>query len=128
MSSHQQSHRKVTVSTLKQMKTAGTPIVSLTAYDAAFARVLDEAGCDFLLVGDSLGMVVQGQSTTIPVSVEDIIYHTQLVTRGAQRALVMADMPFMSYSSAEDCLRNAARLMKEGGAEMVKLDFLAALV
>ena len=123
MSSHQQSHRKVTVSTLKQMKTAGTPIVSLTAYDAAFARVLDEAGCDFLLVGDSLGMVVQGQSTTIPVSVEDIIYHTQLVTRGAQRALVMADMPFMSYSSAEDCLRNAARLMKEGGAEMVKLEW-----
>jgi len=123
MSSHQQSHRKVTVSTLKQMKTAGTPIVSLTAYDAAFARVLDEAGCDFLLVGDSLGMVVQGQSTTIPVSVEDIIYHTQLVTRGAQRALVMADMPFMSYFSAEDCLRNAARLMKEGGAEMVKLEW-----
>jgi len=123
MSSHQQSHRKVTVSTLKQMKAAGTPIVSLTAYDAAFARVLDEAGCDFLLVGDSLGMVVQGQSTTIPVSVEDIIYHTQLVTRGVQRALVMADMPFMSYSSAEDCLRNAARLMKEGGAEMVKLEW-----
>ncbi len=123
MSAHDQNTRKVTVSTLKQMKAAGTPIVSLTAYDAAFARVLDAAGCDFLLVGDSVGMVVQGQATTIPVTVDDIIYHTRLVTRGVHRALVMADMPFMSYSSASDCLRNAARLMKEGGAEMVKLEW-----
>lgn len=123
MSAQHQSARKVTVQTLKQMKGTGTPIVSLTAYDAAFARVLDDAGCDFLLVGDSVGMVVQGQATTIPVSVEDIIYHTRMVARGVQRALVMADMPFMSYSSPEDCLHNAARLMKEGGAEMVKLEW-----
>lgn len=123
MSAHHQEVRKVTVQTLKQMKLAGERIVSLTAYDAAFARVLDAAGCDFILVGDSLGMVVQGQATTIPVSVDDIIYHTRLVVRGTQRALIMADMPFMSYSSAQDCLLNAARLMKEGGAEIVKLEW-----
>ncbi len=123
MSAQHQDVRKVTVQTLKQMKTAGERIVSLTAYDAAFARVLDVAGCDFILVGDSLGMVVQGQATTIPVTVDDIIYHTRLVVRGTRRALVMADMPFMSYSSAQDCLLNAGRLMKEGGAEIVKLEW-----
>ena len=123
MSSQPLASRKVSVQTFKQMKTQRTPIVALTAYDAAFARVLDEAGCDFILVGDSLGMVVQGLSTTIPVTVDDIIYHTRLVARGCARALVMADMPFMSYFSADDCLRNAARLMKEGGAEMVKLEW-----
>ncbi len=123
MSAQHQDVRKVTVQTLKQMKAAGDRIVSLTAYDAAFARVLDAAGCDFILVGDSVGMVVQGQATTIPVTIDDIIYHTRMVVRGTQRALVMADMPFMSYSSAQDCLLNAARLMKEGGAEMVKLEW-----
>ncbi len=123
MSQHQQDVRKITIQTLKSMKAAGQPIASLTAYDAAFARVLDAAGCDFILVGDSLGMVVQGQATTIPVTVDDIIYHTRLVARGTTRALLMADMPFMSYSSATDCLRNAARLMKEGGAEIVKLEW-----
>jgi len=114
---------KVTTQTLRQMKTARQRIVSLTAYDAAFARVLDAAGCDFILVGDSVGMVVQGHATTIPVSVDDIIYHTRMVARGTQRALVMADMPFMSYHSPNECLHNAARLMKEGGAEMVKLEW-----
>lgn len=114
---------KVTTQTLRQMKTAGQKIVSLTAYDAAFARVLDAAGCDFILVGDSAGMVVQGHATTIPVTVDDIIYHTRMVARGTQRALVMADMPFMSYHSPNECLHNAARLMKEGGAEMVKLEW-----
>jgi 3-methyl-2-oxobutanoate hydroxymethyltransferase len=123
MSAQHQDVRKVTVQTLKQMKAAGDRIVSLTAYDAAFARVLDAAGCDFILVGDSVGMVVQGQATTIPVTIDDIIYHTRMVVRGTQRSLVMADMPFMSYSSAQDCLLNAARLMKEGGAEMVKLEW-----
>lgn len=123
MSSHHQDMRKVTVQTLKQMKSAGERIVSLTAYDAAFAHVLDTAGCDFILVGDSVGMVVQGLATTIPVTVDEIIYHTRMVGRGTRRALVMADMPFMSYSSAQDCLRNAARLMKEGGAEIVKLEW-----
>jgi 3-methyl-2-oxobutanoate hydroxymethyltransferase len=123
VSAHHQDGRKVTVQTLKQMKSAGERIVALTAYDAAFAQVLDAAGCDFILVGDSLGMVVQGHATTIPVAVEEIVYHTRMVARGTRRALVMADMPFMSYSSAQDCLRNAARLMKEGGAEIVKLEW-----
>jgi len=114
---------KVTTQTLRQMKASGEKIASLTAYDAAFARVLDAAGCDFILVGDSVGMVVQGQATTIPVSVDDIVYHTRLVSRGTERALIMADMPFMSYHSPTECLHNAARLMKEGGAEMVKLEW-----
>lgn len=123
MSAHNEDAAKVTTRSLRQMKASGEVIASMTAYDAAFARILDLAGMDFILVGDSLGMVVQGQTTTIPVTVDDMIYHTQLVTRGARRAMVMADMPFMSYASERDCLRNAARLMKEGGAEMVKLEW-----
>ena len=123
MSVHNSDARKVTVATLRQMKLAGEKITSLTAYDAAFARVLDKAGTDFILVGDSLGMVVQGLETTVPVSVDQMIYHTQMVKRGIDRAMLMADMPFMSYSSGDDCLRNAARLMKEGGAEIVKLEW-----
>ena len=113
----------VTTRSLRQMKVDGEKIASLTAYDASFARVLDEAGMDFILVGDSLGMVVQGHTTTIPVTMDEMVYHTRLVSRGIKRALLMADMPFMSYASGEACLRNAARLMKEGGAEMVKLEW-----
>ncbi len=123
MSTHADTPKKVTTQTLRQMKASGERIASLTAYDAAFARVLDQAGCDFILVGDSLGMVVQGQATTIPVTIDHMIYHTQLVARGVERALLMADMPFMSYHSPNDCLHNAARLMKEGGAEVVKLEW-----
>ena len=123
MSLHATNIKKVTTQTLRQLKRDGEKIASLTAYDAAFARVLDRAGCDFILVGDSVGMVVQGQATTIPVTVDDIIYHTQLVARGVERALIMADMPFMSYHSPAECLHNAARLMKEGGAEVVKLEW-----
>ena len=78
---------------------------------------------DFILVGDSLGMVVQGHQTTIPVTMDEMIYHTQMVARGTNRAMIMADMPFMSYSSDKDCLDNAARLLKEGGAEIVKLEW-----
>jgi 3-methyl-2-oxobutanoate hydroxymethyltransferase len=114
---------RVTTRTLREMKARGERIVALTAYDAAFARVLDTAGCDFLLVGDSVGMVAQGRATTIPVTVDEIIYHTQMVARGTSRALLMADMPFMSYHSPAECLHNAARLMKEGGAEVVKLEW-----
>jgi 3-methyl-2-oxobutanoate hydroxymethyltransferase len=113
----------MTILDLQNLKTAGQKITSLTAYDAGFATVLDNAGMDFILVGDSLGMVVQGRATTIPVTIDEMIYHTQLVVRGTERAMVMADMPFMSYSSARDCLHNAARLMKEGGAEIVKLEW-----
>jgi 3-methyl-2-oxobutanoate hydroxymethyltransferase len=122
MSVHDE-HQKITTLGLQRLKQTGEKIASLTAYDAAFATVLDNAGMDFILVGDSVGMVVQGRRTTIPVTVEEMIYHTQLVVRGTRRAMVMADMPFMSYSSADDCLHNAARLMKEGGAEIVKLEW-----
>ena len=121
--SAQNDIKKVTLLGLQKLKDSGEKIASLTAYDAGFATVLDNAGVDFILVGDSLGMVVQGRETTIPVTIDEVIYHTQMVVRGTQRAMMMADMPFMSYSSAEDCLNNAARLMKEGGAEIVKLEW-----
>ncbi|MGE0486496.1 MAG: 3-methyl-2-oxobutanoate hydroxymethyltransferase [Gammaproteobacteria bacterium] len=123
MSAQQDMADKVTVRTLRLMKERGEKIASMTAYDAAFAHALDRVGIDFILVGDSLGMVVQGQATTIPVTVDHVVYHTQMVARGTRRAMIMADMPFMSYSSPADCLRNAARLMKEGGAEIVKLEW-----
>ncbi len=113
---------KVTVTTLQAMKARGEKIACLTAYDASFAAQLDAAGVDVVLVGDSLGMVVQGQTTTLPVQVEDVIYHTCAVARGLQRALLIADMPFMSYPTLERALTNAARLVQEGGAQMVKLE------
>ena len=95
----------------------------LTAYDFTFAHIVDTAGIDVLLVGDSLGNVVQGQDTTLPVTMEESLYHTRLVSRGASRALVVGDMPFGSYQvSAEDALRNAIRFVKEGGAQAVKLE------
>ncbi|MFW5925789.1 MAG: 3-methyl-2-oxobutanoate hydroxymethyltransferase [Myxococcota bacterium] len=115
--------RPVTVPLLHRMKERGEPIVMVTAYDATFARILDEGGADVLLVGDSLGMVVQGRDSTLPVTVEHMIYHTQAVVRGAHRAHVVADMPFMSYQVApEEALRNAGRLLAEGGAHAVKLE------
>jgi 3-methyl-2-oxobutanoate hydroxymethyltransferase len=118
-----EANRAVTTLRLVEMKTMGQKIACLTAYDALMARVLDEAGIDVLLVGDSLGNVVQGHETTIPVTLEDIIYHTRAVKRGAQRALVVADMPFMSYQvRADEAFRNAGRLMKEAGAGAVKLE------
>jgi 3-methyl-2-oxobutanoate hydroxymethyltransferase len=98
-------------------------IAAVTAYDAAFARIFDNAGVDLLLVGDSLGMVVQGGSNTLSVTLDEIIYHTRAVARGTSRALVVADMPFMSYQvSAEQALASAGRLIKEGNAEAVKLE------
>jgi 3-methyl-2-oxobutanoate hydroxymethyltransferase len=112
----------VNVSTLTKMKIDGEPIACLTAYDASFALLVDRAGTDLILVGDSLGMVIQGHDTTVPVTVEDIIYHTRTVTRGLRRAFLVADMPFMSYSSKAQALDNAVRLMQEGGAMMVKLE------
>jgi 3-methyl-2-oxobutanoate hydroxymethyltransferase len=116
------SQPPVNVSTLAQMKAEGEPIACLTAYDASFANMVDQAGTDLVLVGDSLGMVIQGYDTTVPVTVEDIIYHTRNVSRGLLRAFLVADMPFMSYSSSEQALENAVRLMQEGGAMMVKLE------
>lgn len=123
MSTQPHNQEKVTNRTLGLMKTQSNKIACLTAYDSAFAAVLERSGIEVILVGDSVGMVVQGHATTIPVTIDEIIYHTQLVSRGASRAMIMADMPFMSYSSPRDCLTNAARLMKEGGAEVVKLEW-----
>lgn len=115
--------RPVTVATLKKMKAEGQRFSCLTAYDAAFAGVLDRAGVDVVLVGDSLGMVVQGVETTIPVTMEHMLYHSQMVARGMRRPMLMVDMPFMSYATPDACLANAARLMKEGGAQVVKLEW-----
>lgn len=115
--------RKVTTIRLTEMKKAGCKIACLTAYDALTARILDEAGVDVLLVGDSLGNVFQGHETTLPVTLEETIYHTKCVVRGTTRALVVADMPFMSYQvSSEEAFRNAGRIMKETGASAVKLE------
>ena len=112
----------VNVSTLRKMKAAGEPIACLTAYDASFAALVDAAGTDLVLVGDSLGMVIQGHDTTVPVTVNDIIYHSRMVARGLRRAFLVADMPFMSYTKPGQALDNAVRLMQEGGAMMVKLE------
>lgn len=112
----------ITLATLREMKTRRQRIACLTAYDASFAGLLDEAGVDVLLVGDSLGMVIQGHDSTLPVTVNDIVYHSQAVRRGCRRALLIADMPFMGDASPAQALDNAARLMKEGGAQVVKLE------
>ena len=113
---------KITVSVLAEMKRQHQKIVVLTAYDASFSAVLNAAGVDVILVGDSLGMVVQGESTTVPVTVDDMVYHTRCVARGGTASMIVADMPFMSYATAEKAIENAARLMQEGGAHMVKLE------
>lgn len=108
---------------LKEKKQRGEKIVMLTVYDATMARLLDRAGIDVFLVGDSLGNVIQGHDTTIPVRLEAMIHHTQAVTRGAAKALVVADMPFLTYqASVPDAIRNAGRLIQEGGAAAVKLE------
>ncbi|MBA3819438.1 MAG: 3-methyl-2-oxobutanoate hydroxymethyltransferase [Deltaproteobacteria bacterium] len=114
---------KVTIHTLRQMKERGEKIAMLTAYDATFARLLDEGGADVLLVGDSLGMVVQGHETTLPVTLEDMAYHCRAVVRGTRRAHVVGDMPFMSYqASHEQGVTNAGKLMKDGSCHAVKIE------
>jgi 3-methyl-2-oxobutanoate hydroxymethyltransferase len=114
---------KVTVPRIKAMKERDEKITMLTAYDTPFARILDQAGVDILLVGDSVGSVVAGYPNTLPVTIDEMIYHTRAVTRGAEQALVVIDMPFMSYQiSLEDAKRNAGRMIKESGAEAVKLE------
>jgi 3-methyl-2-oxobutanoate hydroxymethyltransferase len=112
----------VNVSTLVRMKAEGEKIACMTAYDASFATLVDDAGVDLVLVGDSLGMVIQGHDTTVPVTLEDVIYHSKAVSRGLYRPFLMADMPFMTYASREQALENAVRLMQEGGAKIVKLE------
>ena len=114
--------RPLRLSALGKMRAEGEPIACLTAYDASFARRIDAAGTDLVLVGDTLGMVVQGRSSTVPVSVDDMVYHTRMVARGLRRAYLVADMPFLSYTDVPAALRNAGRLMQDGGARMVKLE------
>lgn len=117
------TRKRVTTLRLIEMKRAGTPIACLTAYDALSAAIMDQAGIDVLLVGDSVGNVVQGHDTTIPVTLEHMIYHTQAVVRTVERAMVVTDMPFMSYqASPREAFRNAGRLMKEAGSGAVKLE------
>ncbi|MEE4376729.1 MAG: 3-methyl-2-oxobutanoate hydroxymethyltransferase [Candidatus Competibacteraceae bacterium] len=118
----QPRRRPVTVKTLRKMKQEGEKIAVLTAYDASFAAILDAAGVNIILVGDSLGMVIQGRPTTIPVSLDEMIYHCRNVARNCHYPLLMVDMPFMSYATLDQALRNAARLMQEGYAQMVKLE------
>ncbi len=114
---------KMTTTAIKAKKALGEKLVVMTAYDVAFARLCDGAGIDIILVGDSLGMVVQGHSSTIAVTLDDMIYHARAVVRGTTRAHVVVDLPFMTYQvSIEDGVRAAGRLMKEGGAESVKLE------
>jgi 3-methyl-2-oxobutanoate hydroxymethyltransferase len=114
---------RVTVRSLASRKRKAEPFSMLTAYDFTFARIFDEAGVDVLLVGDSLGNVVQGCDTTLPVTLDEVVYHTRLVARGIRRAMVVGDMPFGSFQvSPEDAVRSAIRLVKEGGAQAVKLE------
>lgn len=116
-------NKKITVKTFQQFKNEGRKITMLTAYDYSMAKLLSEAGVDSILVGDSLGMVMQGVGSTLPVTVDEIIYHTKMVVRANKNSLVIADMPFLSYHvSVEESVRNAGRLVKEGGAEAVKME------
>jgi len=132
MYSDKAAQKKITAVDLRARKGPGARFAVATAYDFAFARLADNAGLEVVLVGDSLGMVVQGHSSTLPVTLDDVIYHTRGVARGVQRAHLVADLPFMSYqASIEDGMRAAGRLIKEGGAEAVKLEGgveMAALV
>jgi 3-methyl-2-oxobutanoate hydroxymethyltransferase len=114
---------RVTITDIKAMKQKGEKIPMLTAYDYVTAKIVDEAGVPMILVGDSLGMVVLGYESTIPVTVDDMLHHTKAVARGAKRALIVGDMPFMSYHvSMADALHNATRFIQEAGAQVVKLE------
>jgi 3-methyl-2-oxobutanoate hydroxymethyltransferase len=114
---------RITVNTIKEMKQRAEKIAMLTAYDYSTAKLVDEAGIPLILVGDSLGMVVLGYESTIPVTMEEMLHHTKAVVRGTRQAMVIGDMPFMTYHiSVEDALRNAARFIQEGGAQAVKLE------
>lgn len=112
----------LTIRDLAAMKQRGEKIACLTAYDASFSALIDNAGIDVILVGDSLGMVIQGHDSTLPVSVDDMVYHARCVSRGRKRAFVIADLPFLSYAGSQQAAANAARLMQQGGVQMVKLE------
>ncbi len=112
---------KITTSTLRKMKEQGQKISTITAYDASFAKLFDQAGIHAILIGDSLGMVLQGQDDTLPVDIEHMAYHTQCVKRGVEETLIISDMPFMTYATTEQAFTNAAKLM-QSGASMVKME------
>lgn len=118
----------MTLPQLRKLKATGEKFTCLTAYDASFAHIFDQAGIDILLVGDSLGMVIQGHDTTLPVTVDNMVYHCQQVSRGSERSLLVVDMPFMSYATPQMALETASRLMREGQAQVVKLEGGAWLV
>lgn len=124
MSTHSRgTGRRVTVLELKAMKSRGERIAALTAYDYLFARIVDQSGTDLILVGDSLADVILGLDSTLPVTLEDMIYHARAVARGVERALVVVDLPFLSYQvSREDAIRSAGRVLKETGAVAVKVE------
>lgn len=114
--------KPITIPRLQAMKDAGEKIACLTAYDASFSTVLGDNGVEIILVGDSLGMVIQGKSSTVPVTTDEIVYHCKATAAGLNKSFLLADMPFLSYSDREVAMRNAARLMQEGDAHMVKLE------
>jgi 3-methyl-2-oxobutanoate hydroxymethyltransferase len=114
---------RITINDLLTMKSEGKKITMLTAYDYPFAKIVDEAGVEAILVGDSLAMVVQGLENTLPVTMDEMVYHTRMVSRATERAMVIGDMPFMSYqASVEEAVRNAGRFIKEGGAQAIKIE------
>ena len=113
---------KISISYLREMKQAREKICCLTAYDASFAAMLDQMGMEVILVGDSLGMVLHGESDTLKVTMDDMVYHTRISSRGIANALLVSDMPCKSYDTAEQALQNAKRLVEEGNADMVKLE------
>ena len=119
MSTQAKNTSRVTINTLREMKQSGKKIACLTAYDVSFAQVLDNAGVDVVLVGDSLGMVIQGQDSTLPVTMDEMVYHGKAVARGLNRALLIMDMPFLSDASIQQAVENAGRFMKESAANMV---------
>ena len=116
------NRKPITLTKLNNMKMQGEKIACITAYDASFARVVDNAGADIVLVGDSLGMVIQGKKTTIPVKMEDMIYHSKIVASALQYSFLITDMPFMSFYTPEIALENASKLMQDGDAQMIKLE------
>lgn len=112
----------ITINYLRELKERNEKITVLTSYDASFTQHLEQAGVEVILVGDSLGMVLQGHDSTVPVTVDDMVYHTQMVSRGRKSALLIADLPYHSYLNKEDALKNAQRLMKEANADMIKFE------
>lgn len=122
MYSGDRSAHPISLDTLRRMKAEGEKIVSLTAYDASFAAQMDTAGVEWILVGDSLGMVIEGYDSTLPVTLEAMIHHTRAVARGSRRGFLVADLPFGTCNTPEQAMQSAVRLMQEGGARMIKLE------